>query len=208
MTKTYESAAILLLRRLAGRLADSTLESLWSYLGAGELVMLEDTLFGALELEDVALTQDEVRTLRDMLDDPNDARLNDVTVLSTEQPEQRYRFTAGTENGANEAAVTETDRVVIGEVSKLPSVRRVLRARRHPAGSGPAGQGTWVYLVQVAAGTYVPHVLPGISSALLLSDAGTYPVEVVAEGEELPPYQSAALTTGRQIWPPDPGERP
>lgn len=206
-TRSYESATILLLRRLAGRLADATLMSLWSYLGAGEYGLLEDTLFGCLEQEGVALTQQELSVLQEMLDDPADSRLAEVTARSTEEPQPQYRFTSSTEDHANESTIAEADRVVIGRASERSAVRRVLRVRRLPADSADTAPATWVYLVEVAVGTYIPHILPDISSELLIHGIGSYPVEVVAEGEELPLYQSSALAAARQIWPTDGGSR-
>lgn len=196
--ETYESRAVRLLRGLAGRLSDGTLETLWSLLGAGELVLLQEALFGGLTTESCGLSPDEVRLLRELLGNPDDRRLPEVRVLAPDEPRPAYRFTGFAADEPDPIA----DEVATQEASGHNGVRRVLRALRLPANSVATAPVTWVYLVESEAGSYLPHALAGIPSGFLLKGLGSrYPVEPVAEGESLPSYQAAALAAGRQIWP-------
>ncbi|WP_280358700.1 hypothetical protein [Nocardia otitidiscaviarum] len=71
-----------------------------------------------------------------------------------------------------------------------PGLRRIVKARRLP------GAERVLYVVVCAAGTDVSRLQNALEVDAL--------VEVVAEDEQLPPYQAAALAAGRQLWPTDP----
>ncbi|KAA2267169.1 hypothetical protein F0L68_01175 [Solihabitans fulvus] len=199
--ETYESRAVTLLRGLAGRLGDGTLRTLWSFLGAGELVLLEDALFGSLDSESGALDPGELDLLRAMLDDEADPRLSGIRLLAPDEQRPAYRFTDAAEDAAAEPNPI-ADEVAVELASRRPEVRRVVRALRLPANAAASAPVTWVYVVQAAPGSYVPHALAGIPSGFLVKGLRSrYPVEPVVQGEDLPPYQAAALAAGRRLWP-------
>ncbi|MGF1432569.1 hypothetical protein, partial [Kitasatospora sp. LaBMicrA B282] len=95
---TYEETAVLLLRRLTGRLDDDTLDSLWGYAGAGEWAVLEDTLLAGLEYWRTPVTPAEIELLATLPDDP--AALDVAKLAITDRVELAYAFLAGPPVGA------------------------------------------------------------------------------------------------------------
>ncbi|MGF1432020.1 hypothetical protein, partial [Kitasatospora sp. LaBMicrA B282] len=96
------------------------------------------------------------------------------------------------------------DAVLIGQLDEerrpagIAPVERLLRAWRQPTAAA-ACPATWVYVAETAAGAYLPHVRLGLSP-FGLTDLPHYPVEAVARGEQLPPYQAAALAAAVPVW--------
>lgn len=83
---------------------------------------------------------------------------------------------------------SQDERDLLARATPHPALRRIVKARRLQPSEAV------VYVVECAPGADVSR----LQNALEL-DAAL--VEVVAEDEELPPYQAAALTAGRRIWP-------
>ena len=94
------------------------------------------------------------------------------------------QFTAADPDGSR----VEAD--LLTRAGRHPGLRRIVKARRLDAPEAV------VYVVEYAAGADVSR----LQNALEL-DEGL--VEVVAEGEELPPYQASAVAAGHRIWPVD-----
>jgi hypothetical protein len=80
------------------------------------------------------------------------------------------------------------DEQLIAAATTYPTLQRVLKARRLDDKT--------IYVVELAAGEDVSQ-----PQAALHWGLGEALLEVVAVDEELPPYQAAALASGRQIWP-------
>ncbi|WP_282781949.1 MULTISPECIES: hypothetical protein [unclassified Nocardia] len=68
-----------------------------------------------------------------------------------------------------------------------PDLRRIVKTRRLQEPEAV------LYVVVCAAGTDVSRLQGALEVDAL--------VEVVAEDEQLPPYQASALAAGRQLWP-------
>jgi hypothetical protein len=81
------------------------------------------------------------------------------------------------------------DEQLIAAATTYPTLQRVLKARR-------LSDDKTIYVVELAAGEDVSQ-----PQAALHWGLGEALLEVVAIDEELPPYQAAALASGRQIWP-------
>jgi hypothetical protein len=193
--RAYEDAAVQLLRRLAGRLADDTIDLLWSYLGAGEYEMFEDMLFGQLEEERVGLAADEIELFRGLLDDPRDARLTEIPPAG-ELP--RYTFSSRPDN---DSAAANADEVAAQWAAGQSKPVRVVRAWREPANSAARAKPGWVYVVMVPPEMPVKRARAELGSTFLVRKVGSWPVEPVAAGERPPEYQRSALQAGKQIWP-------
>jgi hypothetical protein len=192
--RAYEDAAVLLLRQLTGRLADDTVDPLWSYLGAGEYEMFEDMLFGQLETERVGLTGEEVELFRSLLDNPQDARLTQLPPLN-ELPQ--YEFTAPPDDSSTSAA----DAVAREWAAAQPKPVRVLRAWRQPANAAAHAKPGWVYVVVVPPKAPVKRARSELAAKLMVRKVGSWPVEPVVAGERPPDYQRSALQAGKQVWP-------
>jgi hypothetical protein len=174
---------MVLLRRLAGRIPDDELASLRTKLGAGELDELEWSLVYLLRDEGVWLDEAELALLpmaRTRSDNPFVAELP-----RTGGPRPEYRFEPAD-------AAADDDRL-LGPATSASSLRRVVKARRIPVGAGPTKV---VYVAEFAVGENIVRQQVGLDWGL-----GEALFEAVAEGENLPPYQAAALAAGRPIWP-------
>ncbi|GAA2979697.1 hypothetical protein [Actinokineospora diospyrosa] len=169
------NAWVTVLRRLAGRLPDDDLAVLRATLGAGELADLERTLLFALADHGVGLTDVERELLAGegvRVDSPIIADLPPPAAADT-------RFVP-------EPAESTVDDQVRATTATYPTLRRVLRARR------VAGD-QLVYVVELAGGSVANAQAAlhwGMDGALL---------EVVLAGEDLPPYQAAALAAGVEL---------
>lgn len=179
------AAAVALLRQLAGRIPDEYLQVFRGYLAALEWDLLANSLTGYLAGERVALTEAE-RHLLDRVAGPGAA----ARVLEPDGEPPAYRFTA---DGPEPA---DAERWLVGAVSSLRSVRRLVGAYRRPADEAAVPLETWVYLVELDPGADVAHT----QSQLRVGNPHRGVVEVYAVGEELPPYHAAALAAARHIW--------
>ncbi|MGW9207762.1 hypothetical protein ACWGR4_12290 [Embleya sp. NPDC055664] len=187
----YTDSAILFLRRMAGRLQDDTLNSLWNDLGAGEFEYLEDTIFGSLEHEGVGVTHSEARVLRSLLDDPEDARMQTLDLLPSE-PDLLYSFSM---DGGGEIA----DEFAAAAAEAEPDVLRTLRVRREPNSEASPCPAAWIYLFESAAESYIPHVRLALAGQFVTTYRYAFPVEVFGRREELPHYYEAALAAAREV---------
>ncbi|WP_306358416.1 MULTISPECIES: hypothetical protein [unclassified Nocardia] len=102
--------------------------------------------------------------------------------LSTEPHGSELRFVPADPDGS------QVEHDLFARATRHPALRRIVKARRLQPPEAV------VYVVEYAAGADVSR----LQNALELDTAL---VEVVAEDEELPPYQAAALAAGRRIWP-------
>jgi len=180
-----KTAAVTLLRRLAGRVPDEYLQVFRGYLAAAEWKMFVNSLSGHLVDKRIALTADERHLLDEVTGPGVSAKLPD---LGTAEP--AYRFTpAGPEPGKAEAWL-------LSVVPRVPGVRRVLAAFRQPADPTAIPLPTWVYLVETDPGADVAH----LQGDLRVGDPSRGVVEVFAAGEPLPPYHVEALRAAREVW--------
>ena len=179
------TAAVGLLRLLAGRVPDDDLQVFRDYLAAHELDMLATSLSGFLRDRRVALTGQE-RALLDRVAGPGLA--DTLPGLDTDPP--AYRFTAdGPEPGRGE-------HWLVTMVPRIPAARRVAAAYRRPADTSAIQLPTWVYLVEFAPGVDVARM----QGQLRAGGSGGGVVEVYTEGETLPPYHVEALRAARAVW--------
>lgn len=172
-------ARVELLRRLAGRISDRELAALRADLREREIRELERNLLGYLTEHTVPLREAELDLLRAARLRPDGPWLAELASWDGVTPLPEYRFEPAAADGSS------TERHVL-DWARDP--RRILKALRLPA-SADALPESVVYVVEFAAGV-------DVSLQVVLSQ-----VETVAAGEELPPYQAAALAAGRRIWP-------
>ncbi|GLW78106.1 hypothetical protein [Actinokineospora globicatena] len=165
-------AWVTVLRRLAGRLPDDDLAALRSTLGAGEVDDLERSLLFALADHRVGIDDTERALLA-----AEGVRVDSPVLADLPAPvaaDTRFR---------PEPSASTVDEKVLAATATLPTVRRVLRARRL------AGD-KLVYVVELTGGS-----VPTAQAALHWGLDGAL-LEVVLEGEDLPPYQAAARSAG------------
>jgi hypothetical protein len=192
--KTY-AAVIAVCRRLAGRLSDDTLDAIRVYYFAGEPELAESTLLLSLAYEGVGITHEERYLIRSILDDPDKPDLAAVPIVDAEPP-LRYRF--GSTGPAYAPDPSKAD-IVLSTEAPRHGGRILRRAWREPLACVPEAA-AWLYVLQVAADMDELGAYSGLSSRLRVIVKEEWPLEVVAEGAPLPPYQAAALVAGHQIW--------
>ncbi|GAA3988467.1 hypothetical protein GCM10022247_03660 [Allokutzneria multivorans] len=165
-----------LIRHFTGRVTDDDIGALWSHFTAGELGDLELSLGGILADSGVQLSAADVRLMREA----------EFAVLATRAPKNVYlpvyRFepaAASAEDGPLVELATEA--------------RRVVKALRVPVSKNAPCPEHVVYAVEFAPGISIGPWWAG-----LVHSRGA-PVDVVIEGEELPPYQAALLASGTQL---------
>ncbi|MFE9575167.1 hypothetical protein ACFYO1_02175 [Nocardia sp. NPDC006044] len=180
-----------LLRRLAGRLNDATLAATRFLLSARERAALVDVLMEQLARDGVGLDDHEGRLLDRMMFQPNGLREQIPKVAATDTPWYRFVPDLG----------PQTDPYNVDHVLRWAAcdpehrARTLYQARRIPTGSGsPLPQGR-IYVLEVVEGADVSTIQSSVQYT-----PGAVSVEVVAEGERLPPYQAAARSAGVAIW--------
>jgi hypothetical protein len=192
--KTY-ATVVDLCGRFAGRLSDNILGAVRGHYFGGEEAIAESALLLGLALENVGITREEHELLRSVVHDPDNPDLDAVPIVD-EVPPVAYRFSpTGPPNAPDPA---RADAVLSADVQQR-GVRRLRRVWQTPVNDQFGG--TWVYVVQVDPDVDPLGVYSGLSSVLALQADATWPVEVVTEGSLLFPYQAAALTAARQVWP-------
>lgn len=192
--KTY-ATIVDLCGRLAGRLSDTVLDAVRVHYFAGEEEIAESAMLLGLALEGVGVTREEHDLIRSVLDDPNNPDLDDVSVVE-EVPPVAYRF--GPTGPPNAPDPTGADALLAAEAPRHGG-RRLRRTWREPL-NGSGQSATWVYVLQVAPGSDELRAYSGLSSRLGVGLRLNWPIEVVTEGNLLPPYQAAALTGAHQVW--------
>lgn len=190
--KTY-ATVVDLCARLAGRLSDTVLDAVRVHYFVGEDEIAESAMLLGLAYEGVVVTREEHELIRSVLDDPDNPDLDDVPVVD-ELPPVGYRFSPT--GPANAPDPTSADDLLAAEAQKHDG-RCLFRAWRTAA----QGDGTWLYVVRVAAGADPLRAYSGLSSQLGVTLRTVWPIEVVVEGRQPPPYQAAALTGTCQVWP-------
>ncbi|EWC61536.1 hypothetical protein UO65_3184 [Actinokineospora spheciospongiae] len=189
------AAATEVARRLAGRLSDDVVAVVQAQYAAGEPELAVAALLLNLVAEGVAVTAQEATLIRSLTPDPTDPALADLALADT-APAPAYRFSP---TGPPEAPdPTPVDEVLATE-APLIGARRVRRAWRDPLPDAP-NRPTWVYLVQVAPEVDELRAYSTLTAHLWMRKQEKWPVEVIADGGLLPPYQAAAVTAARQIW--------
>ncbi|MPZ80366.1 MAG: hypothetical protein GEV28_08210 [Actinophytocola sp.] len=181
--------------RLAGRLSDDIVGTVREHYYAGERELAESTLLLSLAYEGVGVTREEHDLIRGMLEDPDNPDLDDVAILDTAPP-QLYRFVPA--GPATAPDPSRADAVLSADAHRHGG-RRLRRAWRDPLDGAPNGP-TWMYVLQVAAGTDELGAYSGLTSRLWVVLQEKWQLEVVVEGDLLPPYQAAALTAAHQVW--------
>ncbi|MFC9437203.1 hypothetical protein [Nocardia sp. NPDC057030] len=180
-----------LLRRLAGRLNDGTLAAMRYLLGAREHAAMVDVLMEQLARDGVGLDDHEGRLLDRMIFQPNELREQIPKIAATASPWYRFVPDLG----------PQTDPYNVDHVLRWAAcdpehrARTLYQARRLPIGpESPVSQGR-IYVLEVVEGADVSTIQSSVQYT-----PGAVSVEVVAEGERLPPYQAAARTAGVAIW--------
>ncbi|HVK22112.1 MAG TPA: hypothetical protein VM677_12200 [Actinokineospora sp.] len=192
--QTYASVSAVC-ARLAGRLSDDTLGTVREHYAAGEWDLADGTLLLNLAYAGVGITLEERDLIRLFLGDPDSPDLLAVPVVDTVP--LRYAFTAIPPADAPDPSKAD---IVLATDAPRHGGKRLRRVWREPLAGAPDGA-TWVYVLQVAAGTDELKAYSGLSSRLWVALQAKWGLEVVVEGSLLPPYQAAALTAAHQIWP-------
>jgi hypothetical protein len=192
--QTY-AAATAVCARLAGRLSDDALGAVRDHYHGGEPDMAESALLLGLSYEGVGITREEHDLIRSVLDDPDNPDLDDVPLVD-EVPPPAYRFSPTGPAGAPDPSRAD---IVLSTDAPRHGGRRLRRAWREPLDGASDGP-TWVYVLQVAAGTDELSAYAGLTSRLWVVLQEKWRLEVVVEGSLLPPYQAAALTAAHQVW--------
>ncbi|WP_018681207.1 hypothetical protein [Actinokineospora enzanensis] len=180
------TALVTLLRNLAGRLPDDDLAALRNSLAARELEDLERSLLFDLADNAIGLTSDERALLTAAglhADSPIIADLPPATV-----PEITFR---------PESTQDSTDQPLVAAAKTLAALREVRKSRRVVAGN-PDEAGTpdkTVYVVKLAEDADVATAQGALQWGL-----GPALVEVIADGENLPPYQRDAWEAGTVVF--------
>ncbi|MFB9905762.1 hypothetical protein [Allokutzneria oryzae] len=174
------------LRRLAGRIPDDDLAWVWNHLGAGE--------FGDMERSLVNMVRDHAIPLSDT--EWNRMVEAGITVTYAGLAELRVNGHRPVYHFEPSAELSTVDDLLIADVTTCSTLRRVVEARRIPQSAAAPCPDLTVYVAEFAAGESVLERRTG-----LFWGPGGAQLEVVAEGEELPPYQAAAFAAGRRIRP-------
>ncbi|MFI7672910.1 hypothetical protein [Actinophytocola sp. NPDC049390] len=182
--------------RLAGRLSDDVLDAVRDHYAAGETEIAESALLLGLALEGVAITLEEQDLIRATLDDPGNPDLDDVPIVD-EAPPPPYRFHATAPATAPDPS--RADEVLAAAVP-THGARRLCRAWREPLADAQDGA-TWLYVLVVDPETDVLSARGALASRLWWELQQRWLVEVVTEGEDLPPYQAKALTMAHEVLP-------
>ncbi|HVK26590.1 MAG TPA: hypothetical protein VM677_35015 [Actinokineospora sp.] len=176
-----DTTAVGLLRGLAGRVRDDTLNRLRALLAAGELDMMEADLLAELTRDRVPLLSHELPLLRDVRDYPESPLPSGLIVADPGTAPPAFEFAAAEPEPGDQRAVAG--------VFGIDDVKTIRKALRLP--------GTLVWVVELVGGADVSRwrrYLPD------LSEFPASTCEIVADGERLPPYQAAALAAGLVVW--------
>lgn len=189
---TY-AAVVDVCTRLAGRLSDDVLDSIRVHYAVGEGYLAEATLLLSLVHEGAGITAAERELIRRTLEDPDNPELDDVLAVDRVPP-PLYRFGQDGQHGPPDL---RADALLEAEAPKHGG-RSLRRAWREPL-TGAPGPATWLYVVEVSAGTDELLAYSGLSSRLAVTLRAPWLVEVVVEGGEPSPYQAAALAAAREV---------
>ncbi len=181
--------------RLTGRLSDDVLDTVRDHYAVGETENAESALLLGLALEGVAITLEEQDLIRATLYDPGNPDLDDVPITD-QVPPLVYRFHAT--GPATAPDPSRADEVLAAEAPGCGG-RRLYRAWREPLDGAQDGA-TWVYVLEVGQETDVLAARSGLACRLWVAVEQRWPVEVVTEGADLPPYQAEAMTAGHEVW--------
>jgi len=192
--QTYAAVASLC-ARFAGRLSDDVLGAVRDHYAGGEPELAEQALLLGLAFESVGNTREEHDLIRSVLDDPDNPDLDGVAIIDAAPPVP-YRFSSA---GPADAPDPSRADIVLSTDAPRHGGRRLRRAWREPLDGAPDGA-TWLYVLQVTAGTDELSAYSGLTSRLWVVLQEKWPLEVVVEGSLLPPYQAAALTAAHQVW--------
>jgi hypothetical protein len=178
-----------LLRVLTGRIADGQLAHRWVDLAAQDPVELERNLLGYLAKHAIPLRDEEIALLPEARIKPDGIRIRKLTRWQPSDPLPGYRF------APLDAEDTPAERHLLDRASGSSALTSIRKALRTPANEAAIARETVVYVAECTPDG-------DISRLHGLLDVSRYgeQTEVVAEGEELPPYQADALAAGRLIW--------
>ncbi|TDV57228.1 hypothetical protein [Actinophytocola oryzae] len=193
--QTYATASTVC-ALLAGRLSDDTLGAARDHYSGGESELAESALLLGLAFEGVGITREEQELIRASLEEPDNPDLDDVAVIDSVPP-LTYRFSPTAPPSAPDPSRAD---VVLSTDAPRHGGRRLRRVWREPL-PGARDGATWLYVLQVAPGTDELGAYSALTSRLWVVLQEKWALEVVVEGSLLPPYQAAALTAARQIWP-------
>jgi hypothetical protein len=178
-----------LLRALAGRIADGQLADRWADLAARDPRELERNLLGYLADHAIPLRDEEIALLPEARIKPDGIRIRKLTRWRPADPVPEYRFVPLDADGSAAEAY------LLGRAADRPALLRVRKALRTPTTATAIARETVVYVAECGPDGDVAR----LQGLLDVSRYGEQ-TEVVTEGEDLPPYQAAALAAGRVIW--------
>ncbi|MFD4669306.1 hypothetical protein ACFWNN_06175 [Lentzea sp. NPDC058450] len=181
--------------RLAGRLPDDVLRSAREDYFGGEPAQAEATLLLSMAHGNIGLTAEERTQMASTLDDPHAPDLAAVPRIA-EVPPVLYRFSATAP--ANAPDPTKADLVLSTDAARHGG-HRLRRAWREPLDGAP-DLAKWVYVLQTSPNANLLGAFSGLSARLWVALKEKWPLEAVADGRSLPPYQSAAMTAATTIW--------
>ncbi|MET8797137.1 hypothetical protein ABZV91_11930 [Nocardia sp. NPDC004568] len=179
-----------LLRLLAGRLPDGQLDHRRHDLAATELWELEINLLGYCAAHAIPLREEEIALLPEARACPGGSRIRKLTRWRETDRMPEYRFEP------LDAEDSMAERLLLDMVRRDHlAVIRLRKAWRTPANAAAKNPPTVVYIAECAPGS-------DVSRRYGAFDVGSHgdQIEVVAEGEDLPPYQAGALAAGQLIW--------
>ncbi|SDM68739.1 hypothetical protein [Allokutzneria albata] len=178
-----------LLRVLAGRIEDGQLAHRWGDLAAQDPWELERNLLGYLAKHAIPLRDEEIALLPEGRIKPDGIQIRRLTRWRPSDPVPKYRFTPLDPDDS------PAERHLLGRAPDRPTLRRIRKALRSPANEAAIAQETVVYVAECTPDSDISR----LHGFLDVSRHGEQ-TQVVAEGEELPPYHADALAVGRLIW--------
>lgn len=180
---------ITLLRVLTGRIADGQLAHRWGDLAARDPVELERNLLGYLAEHAIPLRDEEIALLPEARINPGGIGIRRLTRWRASDTLPEYRF------APVDAEYSPADRSLLDRAPGIPALCCIRKALRTPANGAAIGRETVVYIAECTSDADIPRI-HGILDASWYGEQ----TEVVADDEELPRYQAAALAAGRLIW--------
>ncbi|MFB9239346.1 hypothetical protein ACFFWC_28065 [Plantactinospora siamensis] len=192
--QTY-SSIVAMCAGLAGRLSDDVLGVVREHYSAGEWELAESALLLGLRNETIGITGVEADAIRSVLEDPNTPDLAAVTIIEA-LPPRAYSFQP---TGPSTAPTSRSADQLLSAAAPRHGGLDLRRAWREPL-ADVSGTGTWTYLLLVVPGTDELPTYAGLSSELWVGLHEKWPVEVVAMGCQLSPYQAAVWSVAQPVW--------
>ncbi|MDT0332114.1 hypothetical protein [Nocardiopsis lambiniae] len=195
MDRATYAAVTDLCARLAGRVGDDLLETVRTHYACGEPYLAESALVLTLAYEGIGLTGAERALLVPTLDPDGLADLARVPHVER-APGPFYRFTP---RGPADAPDPGSLSGVWAEVAPAHGGVVLYRAWREPLPGAPDAA-RWAYLLSVRADADPLAAQAGLCSTAHVRLRDTSPLEVLAEGVVVRPYQAALVAGAVEVW--------